>query len=338
MKSKRPTIRDVAKTAQVAPTTVSRVLNNKGYISDETRQRVEEAIATLNYIPNSLSQSLRYQKTDTIALVVSDITNPFWTTVTRGVEDVCQEHDLHVILCNTDEKQAKLSNYVNMLLKRQTDGFLLVPTGKESDVIVNTILQKQVPLVVLDRVIDGIDVDTVRSASEEGAYLLTRHLLELGHQHIALLTGSVAIYTSVERVTGYQRALQEAGLPVDERLILYGNFTQQGGYDMTHTMLTLDPPHPTALVAANNFIAMGMLRALSEARVRVPEEMSITSIDDIPFNIDPDPFLTVVAQQPYEMGCKAAELLIEQIKEKPRKTTEIILPVQFVVRRSTAQR
>ncbi|MDQ7035828.1 MAG: LacI family DNA-binding transcriptional regulator [Anaerolineae bacterium] len=229
MKKKRPTIRDVAKLAGVAAITVSRVINNSGYTSDETRDRVERAIAELNYIPNSLSQSLRFQTTNTVALIVSDITNPFWTTITRGVEDVCNDHDLHVILCNTDEKEAKLSKYVNMLLQRQTDGFILVPTSAASINNVTTILQKHVPLVILDRQLPQVDVDIVRGDSVEGAYQLTRYLIELGHQRIAMFSGPIEISTSEQRIEGYKRALQEADIAIDDELITFSGYTEAGG-------------------------------------------------------------------------------------------------------------
>src|SRR5688572_26630646 len=174
-----PTIRDVAKRAGVAPITVSRVVNNAGYISSETRTRVEQAIAELHYVPNSLSRSLRFKKTNTIAFIVSDITNPFWTTVTRGIEDASSEHGLNVILCNTDENPGKQDNYVNVLLQKQTDGFLLVP-ARENPGIVRKIQKQQVPLVVIDREVKDVEVDIVRSDDIGGAYEMTKYLIELG--------------------------------------------------------------------------------------------------------------------------------------------------------------
>ncbi|MDQ7028014.1 MAG: LacI family DNA-binding transcriptional regulator [Anaerolineae bacterium] len=336
MKKKRPTIRDVAKLAGVAAITVSRVINNSGYTSDETRDRVERAIAELNYIPNSLSQSLRFQTTNTVALIVSDITNPFWTTITRGVEDVCNDHDLHVILCNTDEKEAKLSKYVNMLLQRQTDGFILVPTSAASINNVTTILQKHVPLVILDRQLPQVDVDIVRGDSVEGAYQLTRYLIELGHQRIAMFSGPIEISTSEQRIEGYKRALQEADIAIDDELITFSGYTEAGGRKMALHMLGNVQPTPTALFAANNFIAVGILRALYQLELRVPQDISVVSFDDLPFDTLPEPFLTVVAQAPYELGMKAAELLIGRISGERTHTEEITLPVEVIVRKSCA--
>jgi LacI family transcriptional regulator len=164
-----PTIRDVAQRAGVAPITVSRVINKSGYVSDETRQRVEQAIEELQYVPNTLAQSLRFDRTNIFALIVTDITNPFWTTLARGAEDAASEENLNLIVCNTDENPAKQSNYIELLLQRRIDGFLLAPAENTAESIA-PLLKRQVPLVVLDRRIPGVQVDVVRGDSERGAY------------------------------------------------------------------------------------------------------------------------------------------------------------------------
>ena len=164
-----PTIRDVAKQAGVAPMTVSRVINNSGYVSEDTRTRVEEAISRLGYVPNMLGPSLRFNQTNTLALVLTDITNPFWTTVARGVEDAAQETGYSVILCNTDESEAKQDQYLTMLLKRRIDGILLVPSTSTSNVV-QTIKNQGVKVVVLDREVNDTEVDVVEGDSVGGAY------------------------------------------------------------------------------------------------------------------------------------------------------------------------
>jgi len=329
------TIRDVAKRAGVAPITVSRVINNAGYISDETRERVEAAIKELHYIPNAISQSLRFKKTNTIALIVSDITNPFWTTVTRGVEDASSEGGMSVILCNTDEQQDKLEGYVKLLLQRQTDGFLFVPISSDAG-LVNRIRRRDVPLVVLDRPLPGVDVDVVRSDSEGGAHIITRYLLELGHRRIALLTGPLTIATSRQRLTGYQRALIESGIMPNPDLMIEGHFKQESGYNMVHALFERTIPPPTALFAGNNLIAVGAMQALHERGLHIPDDISVVTFDDVPFFIG-KPFLTLVTQSPYELGWQAAKRLIDHINGTadgaPR---EIVLPVELIVRSSCA--
>ncbi|MDX2160347.1 MAG: LacI family DNA-binding transcriptional regulator [bacterium] len=329
------TIRDVAKRAGVAPITVSRVINKTGYVSDETRERVETAIAELHYIPNSLSQSLRFKKTNTLALIVSDITNPFWTTVTRGVEDASSEDDLSVILCNTDEQQDKLESYVNLLLQRQTDGFLLVPISRDSGLI-QRIQRRGVPVVVLDRPVPGSGADSVYGDSEGGAYALVRYLLDLGHRRIGLLTGPLKIATSERRLKGYQRALTEFGIPADPGLILAGEFKQTSGYEMVQRMLRTVNPLPTALFAANNLIAVGAMQALHEYGARVPDDISLVTFDDLPLFLGA-PFLTLAAQAPYELGWTAAKRLIAHLKgEADDAPKDIVLPVQLMIRASSA--
>lgn len=331
-----PTIRDVAKRAGVAPTTVSRVINNSGYTSAETRARVEAAIRELQYVPNSLSQSLRYKRTNTIALVLSDITNPFWTTVTRGVEDAASEHGIHVFLCNTDEKPDKTASYVDKLLQRQTDGFLFVPTGTDAEIL-QKIKKQGVPLVVLDRTVDDVAVDVVRSDSVGGAQRLTDYLIGLGHRRIAMIPGPRNIATSVQRLEGYRLALAAHGIAYDETLVRYGQFNQENGVNVAVTQALLRDlaPPPTAIFAGNNFISIGVLQAVYRAGLRVPEDISVVSFDDVPYNWHPEPFLTVMAQEPYKLGMHAAALLLALISgEEQPGSRDVVLPVQLVERHS----
>ena len=325
------TIRDVAKRAGVAPITVSRVVNNDGYVSAETRRRVEQAIAELDYIPNGLGPSLRSKRTSTLALVISDITNPFWTTVVRGAEDAANKRGYHVIIGNTDESPQKQEEYLTFLLKKQVDGFLLVPASLRS---VDSLRRRRTPFVVLDRRIPDAPVDTVYGESEAGAYALTQHLIELGHERIAILTGAQDVSTAVDRVSGYQRALQEAGL---REQVYWGEYTQQSGSDLTKLALSARP-RPTAIFAANNFVAIGVMRVLRDVGLRVPEDISVVSFDDLPAAITIDPFFTVAAQPAYEMGKQATELLLARLAgDAPEKPQEIVFPVEIIIRKSSGK-
>ncbi len=331
-----PTLKDVAKRAGVAPITASRAINDSGYVSDKTRKRVAAAVEELGYVPNRVARSLRSKQTQTLALVLTDITNPFWTTVARGVEDVANADGFSVILGNTDESESKEYGYVRVLLQKQVDGFLLVPAHSASRSV--TLIQKQkVPLVVLDRAVSA-PVDTVRSDSVGGAYELTCHLLSLGHRRIAMLSGPREVSTAADRVAGYRRALTEVEITPDEHIVIYGAFTQPGGYDMTQEVLQFQP-RPTALFAANNFIAVGAFRALREASLQVPEDMALVAFDDIPLTFTMEPFLTVAAQRAYEMGQAATRLLLKRLtEEEPTGPEEILLPTDLVVRRSSEGR
>jgi LacI family transcriptional regulator len=309
------------------------VLNNSGYVSAATRARVEAAIQELGYVPNRVARSLRLKRTHTLALVVTDITNPFWTTVVRGVEDAANAAGFTVILCNTDESPTKQDAYLQVLLQSRVDGILFTPVHSAPEPV-ELVQRQNVPIVVLDRRVPGAKVDVVRGDSEGGAYTLVRHLLDLGHTRIAALSGPETVSTSVERVAGYRRALREAGVHEDAEWVRYGQFTQQFGYRATTEVLE-DDPRPTAVFAANNFIAVGALRSLRDTGLRVPEDVSLVSFDDLASVVLIDPFFTVADQPAYEMGQRATELLIERLSEPAANGyKEIVLPTQIVVRRS----
>jgi LacI family transcriptional regulator len=329
------TIRDVARRAGVSTMTVSRVINSSGYTSRETRARVERAVAELGYVPNALARHLRSKRTRTVALVLSDLTNPFFTTLARGVEDVAAANDFALMFCNTDESESEEIAYLQMLIQRQIDGVLLVPSSN-SGASLRLLRSHRVPVVVLDRRVPSPRVDEVRSDSEAGAFQLVSHLIELGHRRIAMLSGRRNISTSADRVSGYRRALTEAGIPYEERLVRYEGFGVEGGLRMARELLQASP-RPTAMFGANNFIAFGAIRALREAELRVPDDMSVVAFDDLPEDWIIDPFLTVVEQRAYEMGKQAAELMLERLAGDGRpKRRSIILPVDLIVRRSTA--
>jgi LacI family transcriptional regulator len=327
-------IRDVAKRAGVAPITVSRVINNSGYTSQATREIVEAAVKELGYIPNTLARGLRSKQTKTLALVVTDITNPFFTLMARGVEDVAGASNYTVIYCNTDESEEKEEKYVNLLAQRQVDGVLLVPScGKVKTI--KFLLSNKINVVALDRRVSGVKIDSVRSDSEDGAYRLVMLLIGLGHQQIAMITGPMDVSTSVDRVAGYRRALIESGLGDNEQ-VYYGEFNQHCGYEFTQQAMTRSPK-PTAIFGANNFIAIGITQALRDSRLDVPGDVSVVAFDDLPEAMLVSPFLTFVAQPAYEMGRMATELLLKRISgELSGATQKLVLPTAIIERGSTA--
>lgn len=326
-------IHEVAKRAGVAPITVSRVVNNNGYVSEETRRRVEAAIEELNYIPNALGSSLRSKRTQTLALVITDITNPFWTTVARGVEDAANARGYHIMIGNTDESIEKQDDYLMFLSMKQVDGFLVVPV---SSYIPETLTKRRVPFVVLDRKVRDAQVDSVRCDSMDGAYQLTKHLLDLGHRHISIITGREDHSTAFDRVYGAIQAFEQAGLS-EMPQVYWGEFDQETGYRYTKRVLESDP-RPTAIFATNNFIAIGVMHALRESMVRVPQDMSLIAFDDLPAPLMVDPFFTVAVQPAYEMGKQATDLLLDRLNDSgPEGYQEIVLPVEIIVRSSTAE-
>jgi LacI family transcriptional regulator len=330
------TLRDVAQRAGVSTMTVSRVINRNGYVHPETRNRVEAAVAALGYVPNSLARSLRLKRTKTLALVLTDITNPFFTTMARGVEDVASDHGFNVIFCNTDESVREQDEYLTVLVQKQVDGVLLVPASSAPEPIA-FLQQHRIAVVVLDRRIPGARVDIVRGDSVCSACQLTQSLLALGHQRIAILTGPVDVSTAADRVSGYRQAYVQAGLAVPEALIFSDAYTVAGGMRMAEQALAAQE-RPTALFAANNFIAIGAFHVLRAQGLRVPEDISLVAFDDLPHSIVLDPFLTVATQPADEIGRQATELLLTRLQEKaPGEPQEIVLPTPVILRRSSAR-
>jgi LacI family transcriptional regulator len=331
------TISDVAKRAGVSTMTVSRVVNNSGYISQETQERVEKAIAELGYVPNALARSLRFNQTKTIALVLTDITNPFFTTIARGVEDTASDAGYTVLFCNTDESIAEERKYLHMLLAQRVGGIILVPSLSIPE-SVEFVQEHDTPVVVLDRRIPGVQADVVRCDSVQGAYDLVRLLLSLGHERIAVFSGPDGTSTATDRVFGYRKALSEAGIDLNKELEFYGSFTLQSGRDMT-VKAVKKYPRPTAIFAANNFIAIGALKALQELNIRVPEDIALVSFDDLPSALIVTPFLTVAAQPAYEMGKRAIEILLKRLSGGASDPCqEVVLPAEIVIRQSSGRR
>jgi LacI family transcriptional regulator len=295
---------------------------------------VEQAVGDLGYVPNAVARHLRSRRTKTIALVLSDITNPFFTTIARGVEDVAAQRGYAVMFANTDESESEEIQYLRMLAQRQIDGVLLVPAGSSRESF-RLMRSQSIPVVVMDRRVSA-RIDEVRCDSEGGAYALVEYLLGLGHRRIAIITGRRNISTSVDRVSGYQRALVSAGIDIDPNLIRYDSFSLEAGYRRIKEILKISP-RPTALFAANNFIAFGALRALRECGIRVPDDLSLVAFDDLPDDWHDDPLLTVIAQPAYDVGLRAAELLLDRLEGKGESKRQVILlPGKLIVRRSSA--
>jgi LacI family transcriptional regulator len=296
------------------------------------RQRVEQALAETGYMPNKLARSLRARRTDTIALLLPDMTNPFFTTLAHGVETAAREAGLTMILANSDEREDEEVRLAQMLLQRQVDGILFVPAGTGAETI-RLCREHEVPCVAVDRRPDGVVADVVRTDSEAGAYSLGRFVVELGHRVTAALAGPASVPTAADRVAGFRRAVaDEAGLP--EPLVLYGAFTIDSGREMAMAAMAASP-RPTAIFAANNFVAIGTLHALDELGVRVPEDVAVVGFDDLPEAMVTFPFLTVVAQPAFEIGQQSVAALLDRLANPAGPTRDCILPTRLVVRRSS---
>ncbi len=327
-----PTLHDVAKRAGVSPMTVSRVVNGSDAVSPRLRERVERALAETGYMPNTLARSLRARRTDTIALLLPDMTNPFFTTLAHGVEAAAREAGLTMILANSDEREDEERRLAQLLLQRQVDGILVVPSGSGADTI-RLCREHEVACVAVDRPPADPDVDVVRADAEGGAHQLGRLLVGLGHRRIVILTGPASVPTAADRVAGFRRAVvAEAGL--DEPLVVHGAFTIESGREMALRVMPADP-RPSAVFAANNFIAIGVLHALDELGIRVPEDVAVVGFDDLPEAMVTFPFLTVVAQPAFEIGRQSVGALLARLADPDAPPRHVVLPTQLVVRRSS---
>lgn len=327
------TIGDVARRAGVSPVTVSRVINDLGNVSPATRERVEQAIQELGYVPSGVAQSLRSKRTRSLALLVPDIQNSFWTTVARGVEDAAQSKGYSVFLCNTDENPAKQRRYLDVVISQRVDGVIIAPYDSDAANLAQ-LRDRSIATVVIDRRIDGWDADTVNCDSVAGARALTQHLIGLGHQRIAVITGPANTTTAADRVAGYRLAMAEAGLAPDERLIKYGEFRPAVGERLTHELFDAGLA-PTAIFAANNVIAIGVIAALEKRQLRVPHDIALVCFDDLPNTSLLFPFFTVAAQPVYEVGVNAAQLLFSRLEaEALLRPRHVVLPTRLVIRHS----
>jgi LacI family transcriptional regulator len=327
------TIREVAESAGVSYATVSHVINNTRLVSPETRERVLAAMAALNYRPNALARSLRQGKTNTIGLVLPDSANPFFAEISRSIEDETFRKGYSVFLCNTELDTQRELFYVDVLSKKQVDGIIFIAAGDQADSL-DFLRRRNLPVVMIDRNVPSVELDAVLTDNQLGGLLATRHLLDLGHTRIACIAGPSSITPSAERIIGYRKALEQAGLPYDESLVLRGDYHAQSGLEITHSILKMDP-RPTAIFALNDLMAWGALRAAAEAGCSVPKDLAVVGYDDLELSRFTNPPLTTVAQPKKEIGVQAVNMLIDRMSQRNKPPTRVVLPPELIVRRST---
>jgi LacI family transcriptional regulator len=330
------TIKDVARLAGVSTTTVSHVLNGTRFVSDDLRVRVVEAMDRLNYHPNVLARSLRRGETRTIGLIVPDQANPFFAEVARTVEDTGFQNGYNVILCNSDDTLEKEAAYLQVLIAKQVDGVIFIAAGPQQEHL-DELVRQGIPFVVADRDIGQSPADVILVNNEQGGYDVTRYLIELGHLRIACIAGPSQLTPSAERVLGYRRALAEAGLPVDEGLIVPGDFRYEGGESAMWRLLRMEWP-PTAVFCCNDLMAIGALRAIRTAGLLVPRDVSVAGFDDIRLASAMWPSLTTVAQPIVELATRSVEALIGRMQGKPmlEPMERVVLATKLIVRDSCA--
>jgi LacI family transcriptional regulator len=328
-----PTIHEVAKKARVSPTTVSHVINNTRFVSEILRERVQRAMAELNYRPNALARSLRLGQTHTFGLILPDSANPFFAEIGHAIEAAAFERGYSVILCNTENDQTKELLYTNVLENRQVDGMIFVATGRNHDAL-SSIVKNGLPLVVVDRDLGSLSLDAVTTDNHQGGLIATRHLIERGHRIIGCITGPSDITPSAERVTGYSDAIKEINLELEETLLLRGDFHVPSGLEAATRLLQRDP-RPTALFVCNDMMAIGALHAAAKLGLRVPDDVAIVGFDDIELASYTIPPLTTVCQPKQQIGQTAIQLILERMSAPSLPPRHKILHPQLIIRESS---
>jgi LacI family transcriptional regulator len=335
-RKRRPTQADVARRAGVSQTTVSHVLNNNNAIAvpPETRQRILDAVAELGYVPDSMARSLRTRKTYTIAGIIPDITNPFYPAFERGIQDIAEQHGYDLIMYNTDGNAEKERKCLQSVQQGRVDGIVAVlfhVTAKD----LLPLLERNIAVVRLEArpkppgplPLDNLYVDNSAAARTAVSYLIER-----GHTRIGMIAGERG--PGQMRLHGYEQALADHQIPYDDRLVQTGGFTVKGGYQDAQTLLALDP-RPSAIFAANDLMAMGALTALKEAGLRVPEDIAVIGIDNIPAAELVSPRLTTVALFQERLGQRAAEMVFERLEDAlPDVGRCEEMPYELIVRES----
>lgn len=329
------TLKDIAKKAGVSLTTVSFALNqdSDSRISESTRNKVLEVAKDLGYKSSRTIQTPLFPVHPTIGLVITDIRNPFFTELSSVIEDVASRYGYNIILCNTHENLKKESEFLDVLSRRPVDGLIIAPVdAKDSDL--EDFLKREIPVVLVDRYLPGVETNTVLIDNIDGAFTAIDYLIRLGHTRIGILKIQENITTGQDRLTGYLNALKTHGLPIDERLIVNSSYTVEGGRQAIRELLSLPSP-PTAIFASGGTSAVGAMLEFREQKVRIPQDLSFLRFDDEYWAQFTDPPLTVVAQPIQQIGTEAAQLLIQLIQGwgigEPHN---IVLKPELIVRES----
>lgn len=336
----KATIKDIAERCGVSITTVSRVINNKAEgVGNETRGRIIEAIELLNYQPNSIARSMVTKKTNTIALVIPDICNPFFPELARGVEDCCTREGYNLFLCNTDGSAEKELSHIKFLRERLVDGIIFTTQNAEEFSGIFCELRKdKFPFVFIERYIDDLeDLLGVYVDNSQGMYRAVKFLFENGHRNIAFITGPFNTTNAVMRFKGFQQAHLELDTDIDYSLVKEGDYKVQSGYRQMKAILEESRGKFTAVIASNDLMAIGACNAIQEAGLRVPEDISVIGFDNISFTDICQPRITTVGIPIYNMGYTASKLLIDTLHGKELQSRKFVFDAELIIKQSAGK-
>jgi LacI family transcriptional regulator len=330
------TIDDIARDTNLSSATISRVLNSSGYVKKETREKVVKSMEKLNYAPSAIARSLSMMETNIIGVVVPDINNPFFSEVIKGISSLADTHNLNIFLCDTDENhQGKELRQLRLLKEQRIRGLIITPTSENDENTARYLFEMEkfgIPVVLIDRDVKGSSLDGVFVDNTGGAFAATNVLIKEGHDRIAIITGPITSLPGRGRLEGYQKAFRSNGYQIDEELILQGDFMFESGYYLTQKILSMQE-RPTAIFCSNNLMTLGCMKALHEACLKIPQDISIISFDEIEvFNIL-GLNISYVARPTKEMGWEAMRILLSKMDLENTDTTQsrVILPTNLVL-------
>ena len=330
------TMRDIARLAGVSVSTVSAVVNHKPVVSLELRAKVQQAIEAVGFHPHQGARSLRVRRTHIIGMVVTDATNPYFVEVMRGVEDEVIKNSYELMVCNSNDQTETEMRHLRALYAHRVEGVLIAPC--DSYAAREILVGNHAPLVFLDIVPIGAKVSAVVTDNLEATYEAIRYLVALGHQRIAVIAGRLVHSTILDRLEGYRRAMRESNLLIREHYLGQGDSHIESGYQCGMKLLQSSDP-PTAILAMNNRMTLGVLQALKGLKVPCPERVSVIGYDDSDWAAVFNPSLTTIAQPTYEIGQKAAELLLESVRATEEgaevEPRQILLKSSLRIREST---
>ncbi|WP_067625523.1 LacI family DNA-binding transcriptional regulator [Alicyclobacillus acidiphilus] len=322
------TLKDVAKLAGVSTITVSRVLNGSYYVSEATKHKVMAAVEQLNYKPNAIARSLRNARTSTIGVLVPDISNPYFMSLIRSLEAEVQREGYHILLASSDDDPAKEAEMLDVLEMR-VDAMVVASSFSTASA---PLLDRDVPIILVDRKVEGAHFSSVIEECEKSSYELVKHLIQFGHRDIAILNSSAEISTAQSRQQGYERALSQFGIEPNPNFVCRGQLTKEWGYLMCKRLFSAGEPQPTAIFCANNSLTQGALLAIRELGLAVPDDVSLVSFGDLPLSELIEPRITAVIQNPENVGKKTSEILLKELgrgKDEGGCVEALVLPTHI---------
>lgn len=334
-RSRKPVgIRQIAKAAQVSIATVSRVVHGMPSVDEKLRARVADTIARLGYTPNLVARNLRTRRTSTLGVLVPTIGNAHFSDAVRAMQDSASAVGYTLLLMNSDGDAEREEAALRTLFERQVEGLVLVSTAPSPSATLRMIVERDIPVLVMDRAIRGMSMDHVLVNTRAGTRDAVLHLAGLGRRRIAFIAGPAMMWTASEKLRGYREGIEAAGMPWDPALVLQGDYTQASGGQQAFELMA-QRPRPDAVIVGNNLMTLGAMRVLLRHKISIPDDLALVGYDDAAWTDVVRPALTVISQPTYELGRRSIELLLSRLADPGIKRERVVLDTTLVMREST---